>query len=647
MTPQDGYIKEYDMHQYIALTWPRSDIEKTQAARTISHQLLRGDKHTSHWQVAAQGPGLLVLQKGDIPGQIQAYPLDMAEQKHPVIDVNDTDNYCNGVILGKLFPKSYIDHYQPGDPAPEDPVICISTSRKIIESGGSYLIDNYWGRYVAVIYDRATDSHHVLSDPTWGIPCYYTEHRGVQLYFSDITSCDLIEDLDFTINWNNVHKRMIGYLTQTEDTGLTNVYKLLPGQCRTTSIGQTGKRFYWNPICFARRATTQTTHPTKHIDTTAAELRRITMGCINAWASCYRHIILSLSGGLDSTIILGCLLHANPAPQITGLNYFDAGSDERRFARLAADFAGIDLIEEPSCIRDITRSDLDAMPRTAKLTGYHYGLYFAPFVSELSDKLNADAIFIGQGGDELFYAPHTPFFALDYVRRHGFLSPGFPAVAMNAALITKVSLKEILQLAWKDRVRKPVNPYHLFDRSTPSTTINPEIRKNHTPRDNFHPILKEAEDLPPGKFEHLLSLLSPYLEHPPVQPEHHLEKCLPLYSQPLIEHCLELPTYSLAAHGKSRGLARQAFSQDIPLEIASRESKGTGTRHHQRVFENTRELSREFLLEGEMVKNNLLDRDRLIQALGGNLAEFDFHLLTIKSYLSTESWLRKWIHLSP
>ena len=60
-------------------------------------------------------------------------------------------------------------------------------------------------------------------------------------------------------------------------------------------------------------------------------------------------MLLGLSGGFDSAVVLGCLSHSPARPRITCLNQFAAASheDEREYARAAAVRAGVTLLEVP------------------------------------------------------------------------------------------------------------------------------------------------------------------------------------------------------------------------------------------------------------------------------------------------------------
>ena len=78
-----------------------------------------------------------------------------------------------------------------------------------------------------------------------------------------------------------------------------------------------------------------------------------------------------------------------------------------------------------------------------------------------------------------------------------------------------------------------------------------------------------------------------------------------MISQPLLELCLSLPTYLLTHGGQGRALAREAFADRIPAEIARRRSKGGVDEHATAVLQRSLPLAREMLLEGQLIRRVL------------------------------------------
>ncbi|MGS2722145.1 asparagine synthase-related protein [Porticoccus sp. GXU_MW_L64] len=623
---------------YILFTWnPNSSRDTAAANRLITYRLY--EKTDIDWTVLTFRQGLVVL-TADIEPVGDSHPIPKPELPLELSKKNRQPN-SDVLVLGELFSKSNIESYQPGDAIHSLDRLSPDVIRKILDSEGRYLVEQCWGHYLAVIYESDKQHCHVLADPTWGVPCFYSEIDGVHLYFSSVTLCTEMPGAEFPINWNQVEQRLLGFLIQTRETGLLNVHKLMPGECRTTGVKGNRREQYWDLVSIAQ-------HPNpklKDAEYAMKELRRVTIYCVNAWASIYQRILLSLSGGLDSTIVLGCLKYASTPVAVTGLNYYDPGNDERDFARQAAWFGNIELIEQPACLESINQSKVAEIPIAEKLHDYHYGLHFAPFVKNLANQTQSDCLFIGQGGDELFYAAHSPFSAIDYAREQGLFRPGCIRAAMDVALILRVSLGKILKLVYRDRFKRPINPLIAYQSFQGSDVIAQSVRTRHNLADNLHPAINIDTPLAPGKLEHISAMLAPFLEHPTVRPEHHLNKCLPLYSQPLIELCAQIPTYLMSYGGKSRGLIRHAFLKDIPYRIASRESKGCGTSHHNDAYKDAKELLSTMVKNGMLGNMGLIDTEVLESFLTGKTIRLDANSVCLKALISIESWVQKWASL--
>ena len=67
-------------------------------------------------------------------------------------------------------------------------------------------------------------------------------------------------------------------------------------------------------------------------------MRECVMDAVRAWASCYSGITLSLSGGLDSSIVYAALRDTPAKAKLTCFHYYPIGTDidERHYARLVA-----------------------------------------------------------------------------------------------------------------------------------------------------------------------------------------------------------------------------------------------------------------------------------------------------------------------
>jgi asparagine synthase (glutamine-hydrolysing) len=121
------------------------------------------------------------------------------------------------------------------------------------------------------------------------------------------------------------------------------------------------------------------------------------------------------------------------------------------------------------------------------------------------------------------------------------------------------------------------------------------------------------------------------------------ERVHPLNSQPLIEVCLRIPTYTLTQGGRSRAAARYAFRGDLPPEVASRTSKGFIDYQNAELLLRNLGTVREFLLDGLLVAERLLDRRKLERLLTPDQTMLSPEAgEALCEHLSYEAWLRNW-----
>lgn len=114
----------------------------------------------------------------------------------------------------------------------------------------------------------------------------------------------------------------------------------------------------------------------------------------------------------------------------------------------------------------------------------------------------------------------------------------------------------------------------------------------------------------------------------------------PLLSQPLLELCLQIPTYILIKGGQHRALARDAFANVIPPEIKSRESKGGTASVVAGLFAKHRAFVRDLLLDGVLAKRGVLSRQLLDDATTPGKPLALINLFPLMSALSAEVWVR-------
>jgi asparagine synthase (glutamine-hydrolysing) len=595
------------MFRYLAISW--NSLASSQ--EVIAERFDESIRQAEGWQSVLSAPGLRVYVVGGHPGINGIYLLPSAK----------------GVILGRLFRRR-------GDPsASRDIEITASEGDRILQTQGRALIDHYWGRYIAVIrFDRQGTC--VLRDPSGTLPCYRCKVDGVTAVFSwleDVISFSPTSPIS-RVDWNSIAAYLaIGHLGGY-DTALHGVTQILPGQLTTIGEGEKSKTSIWSAVDIAKTPIDQ------EPEIAAAALRQVVIDCVQAWFSCHEAILLRLSGGVDSAILLGSLAAVPLTDRVTCLNYHSPGadSDERSFARLAAEQAGVTLVERER-ETGFRLDEVLALSRTPTPESYIGRMGTNRVDAQVADTHRVRAMFTGAGGDQLFFQARCTWPAADYLHLKG-LGRGFLRATLDAARLARVSLWRSMWRAMADRRRRP-SPLDSLDcfMALASRDARDVVR-------NFdryvHPDLLGSLDLPIGKFHQVEDLINPFSYYDPYfsgAPE----LVNPLLSQPLIELCLALPTWLLTHGGRGRALARKAFARDIPREIAFRQSKGGMEEHVETILRRNLPLARELLLDGHLVQQGLLDRAKVEAALSGRPSTSSGYLLEIHDCIATEAWLQR------
>jgi asparagine synthase (glutamine-hydrolysing) len=606
------------VYRYLAFLWNPAEERSRHSVRSLAERLLAG---TTQWVRVVDAGGVAIFHADRHSGASDACLLP----------------YSAGAVLGKIFAG---DVESPAAAAAV--VFDDAESSRIVATGGRRLLERYWGRYVAIVRNAVTGEIWVLRDPSGGFPCWCTSHDGITIVCSDIDDCRALGTLSLTVNWSYVTGLVAHAGQQVRDTALNEVTEIQPGERLRFSSGSMERSIEWNPIDIAHNA------PLQSVDEAVTLLRETTLRCVHAWASCYSGILHNLSGGLDSSIVLSCLKTAPSGPRISCLNYFSRGpnEDERRYARMMARHAGVELMEHELDPRALRLEQILTLRHSARPWFYLYELEHGLFEGGLAAERNATGLFSGAGGDSVFYQARADLAVTDYLFDHG-VSRGLVTTAMDAARISRKSVWSLLFQALRCRMFEPEWDPIAMAKPLARTIVTPEVvdiaKRN---KRLTHPWLTPAaaRGVSPGILWHIMSLSMPPAYYSSFFRDNYPERTLPLLSQPLVELCLRIPTYLLIRNGRDRALARRAFSGDLPEEIIRRSAKGRADQHARNMLDANLPFVRELLLDGLLVQRGLLDRANLETYLTRDRSPADFQYNEIlQEHVCTEAWLRSWL----
>ncbi|MGC6399031.1 asparagine synthase-related protein [Sphingomonas sp. FW199] len=448
----------------------------------------------------------------------------------------------DGVILGTLFRR--------GD---DLPLLRLSEAERhaIRDGGPAWLIRHVWGAYDAVLKDGA-GRWGVLRDPSGMLPCYTVPAYGGALFGNDARS--LFEAAGYP--GSIAPDRLARFLAGVElpfETCLADLDEILPGTfCSSLA---SAAQSCWHPAQFARGNS-------RASGTSAAVLARIVDRCVTAWAREAGQGIIGLSGGLDSSIV-AALAAPHMALEAFTMVGPDQAGDERAFARLIADALALPL--EPFFYKDCPIDP--GQPMLAHLPRPVAGLFFQA-ISSAHAALGAEApvLMAGNGGDHVFCTVRSAAPLVDRWRLEGPV-PGLAATATDLARLTGVSVPAIVAEALRIAQLPAERPSGRADRTglaeLPDAWFEPSL----------HPWLQGLPDLP-GKRRHVVQLIQAGFAKELYRQGSSLLQLTPLLSQPIVEYCLQVPSWMWIAGGVDRSLARRAFEARLPPAIIDRRSKG-------------------------------------------------------------------------
>ena len=551
-------------------------------------------------------------------------------------------HHGGGVVLGTLFRRQPLSNDSVGS-APV--TLDEGESARIIQSQGRDLISSYWGRYVAILTDAAAPVTRIIRDPSGHLPCYRARAAGIRFYFSRLSDYSRLGVERLSVNWDYMAARMVFSGLQGRETGLKGIEELHAGECDAVGIDGTRSEFYWHPFRLAQSP------PLEDSAEAARRLRATAKDCIHSWAACYPSVLHRLSGGLDSSVVLGCLRDAPSRPQVTCVTYFpeeeDGGDDgdEREYARAAARQAGCTLIEVP-------RAPTARLSQMADMGSFPVPVIFnsrnveeSALERRLAQDHGAGARFGGEGGDQLFFQSPVLASVGDYLWHRGLDRSLFRRVR-DVAQAEQLSVWRVLQKGISAGLLGAPWDAHaqvLQAAEFVCAEVLMTVRQTDSLRRRFmHPWFSTSASLPQGKLWHILWLSTAPHFYAALARDGDPERVEPLTSQPLTELCLQIPTYILAAGGKDRSLAREAFEQDVPARILERQHKASIESFIRRSLLNNIQFVRETLLDGVLVQQRLLDRKPLEAALSGRHGRIASAPTSLFDFLGVELWVSRW-----
>lgn len=600
------------MDRYVAMVWDANREDASASAKGLTHEF--ATRHPA-WNCSLSRPGLVVYHA-------------RSRSRQPAVRLFSDDL---GLVIGHVFEEH-------GAASAPDRFMAPEETRRVIRSRGRYLCERLWGQYVAIFVDPTNGYTSICRDPAGGLPCFMTEFRGVFILFASAVDLPQPVRLSLSVNWRHVAAYVLFVFLKVRQTGLNEVSEILPGESVQIQGSDTQRQFIWD----ARDEQSRTF--TGDVREAGDAVRRRTVECVGAWASSYTNVLHDLSGGLDSAVVAACLCISKPPARIRCLHFCSerAEGNEVDYARLSANKSGLELIELALQSGSTGIRHAFDVPPLTNPSSYIVGrLSNDDAHVAIARKIGADASFSGQGGDQLFYQNATRMVAADFLRLHG-LRSGLFSTLQDTARLTRDSFWLVLRSAIQyGLLKKRSSPY--AELHGLRSLLTDDARDALKPEDFLHPWLLDSKDTPPGKMEQIASIVSFQSHYIPFGRIDHMDVIYPLFSQPLLELCLRIPTYVLTRGGIDRALERRAFCLDIPSEIVERQTKADITNYYSRILVRDLPFVRQVLLEGELARNGVVDRAQVEKQLSAERLVRGERIADVVACVGVEAWAQAWL----
>lgn len=610
------------MTQFVALVWDDRDATSLAVASRARERVT--DRRD--WSALTDHAGLAIYIRQRQPSSQQTILLQQDA----------------GVILGTVFDRSA----SPIDAVERTPSIDARTTADILRTNGQSLVESHWGSYILFLRRPQERTISVLRGPVGTLACYYLTHHRCTLLVSNAADLSWLYEGVLSINWDCIRGQAAAGDFLTQETALSEVAATICGQCLEIHDGQIIHRSYWTP-------SSAPCLPVTDFYEAAASMFLETHRCVSAWASLHDTVLLSLSGGLDSSVVLSYLQYPPHRTRVVAVNFYSEGSgDERRFARSMAERTDTPLEEIPSnCnidLRNSLRCALTASP-VQNFTAFDT----EPVLQKVARAWNATAIFTGEAGDDVLGHAPSPE-ALTEILQHPEQLHRFVTAALDFAELTRISVWRAMHLAnqhrkWLRQIKTWSAYRHrrLAGQSDENSLVSDEAMRAYEdmiPRFT-HPWFQDANSVPPGKAMLIHSIIeaTSSVSESPFTEVGSVPMMSPLISQPLLEAVLRIPSYMHFSRAENGAVARAAFRMALsPLVLNRGTGKGAPAVWARRLLDANVGFLSELLLDGLLAQRGILDRVKLQTLLSKEISRTRLGMAELIRQVYIEMWLRRW-----
>ncbi len=503
------------------------------------------------------------------------------------------------------------------------------------------------GMFAFALWDGTKGKLFLARDRAGKKPLFYYQGPGFLAFASEIKSLLVLKNIAPKLRPSALPLYLTYGYVPTPETFYEGIQKLEPGTLMTVDAHAAVRvRTFWNyPL---PPSTESSTPKAQDINTQEGTLRTYMRNAVSSRLISDVPLGAFLSGGIDSSIIVGIMSELSSGPVSTFSIGFedDPTYDETSFARLVAtkfrthhtEFRvrpkAIELLEKLIWHYDEPFGDSSAIPTYV--------------VSELARK-HVTVALTGDGGDELF-AGYERFAAALWTERlpRVFFAAGQSLArllpAPGHAKSRRRRIKRFFEKAGLPLLDRYLEWNSFFTRSEIGSLLLAPPKVDVAA--SFKDCLSESAHCSLLKQILYLNFKTYLLDDLLVKTDrmsmaHGLEVRCPFLDTSLIEWAAGLPDAYKIRGTRLKYILKRAFRHLLPKEVLSRGKMGFGVPLGHWMRKELSEFSRDMLLGPSARILNLLDRTAVEGYLTEHQKELQDHGQKIWALLCLELWLRK------
>jgi len=440
---------------------------------------------------------------------------------------------------------------------------------KSFKAWGVDMLEKLDGMFALAIYDLNKKELFVARDRFGEKPFFYSKFNN-KLYFGSEIKALVAGGVTKEKNYNLLHNFLVNDLVENpndqRETFYSNIFKLKPGHfCIIKEDLEIIQRQYWEIDITTNSNISFNEASDKFHDLLSLSVKRRLRSDVRVGTS--------LSGGLDSSSIVGLVSSENEGTSTFSARFPNFKKDEGYFINLVKDKFKTDhhdiIVNEESLISELNH--LIHIQDEPFQTGSIYAQYK---VYEAAKKEDVIVMLDGQGADEYLAGYHKDFnlFYRELVQKKRKNETIIEQLNTNHNFTPNTSYKEMFH-AKKPKSFNYLRDHfsHLIPKKTP-LGVTRDFDTNFSPRKSpfFDPsTLKEMlkNEMSNQGLEKLLRFADRN------SMAHSIEVRLPFLYHELVSFVMSLPSEFLLKEGWSKAILRNAVKDLLPQEIVYRKDK--------------------------------------------------------------------------